>query len=559
MSSSIPDAPTLVLDLPGGATQEFTLSKAAVVIGRATTSDIVVREWNVSRNHARVERTPDGFEIVDLGSLNGTLVNGRRQTRSPLTPGDLLTLGGATFRFDPSRAEAANVTQVSAPPDPNATLAGISLPVNLEESTFARVAVHTAEKTWEVAMTGDALTIGRDSPNDIVLDTPAVSRRHAVIERSGAGFVIRDLQSRNGTWLRRERVSDAALNDGDTVVIGTAQLVFKSAVSPEGLAADEDAPRATGRRPVVVIPGFAGSNLWLGSEQIWPTLRMHEIADLLNMRHALEPKGIVDEVVIVPNLIRLDQYGVLTGYLREALGYEAGKDLLEFAYDFRQDNRDSARRLAAALEDWNPSTPITIIAHSMGSLVARYYVERLGGKKRVERLILLGGPHAGTPYAVASLLKGPDLLPLGFMNLRLRDAIATFPSWYQILPTYECVTCQSAPLHVLRDDWWLQEAQRLLLRQAAAFRAELASKPAVPTICVFGYGFDTVTSAALDRDSRGSLRDANFTIAKAGDGTIPESSAVMKHAEIHPVRQHHGALYVDNDVKMRLKLELTRP
>ena len=39
---------------------------------------------------------------------------------------------------------------------------------------------------------------------------------------------------------------------------------------------------------------------------------------------------------------------------------------------------------------------------------------------------------------------------------------------------------------------------------------------------------------------------------------IPETSAVLERAEIHPVQQHHGSLYADNDVKMRLKLELTR-
>jgi hypothetical protein len=39
---------------------------------------------------------------------------------------------------------------------------------------------------------------------------------------------------------------------------------------------------------------------------------------------------------------------------------------------------------------------------------------------------------------------------------------------------------------------------------------------------------------------------------------VPESSAILKGSEIHPVRQYHGALYTDNDVKMRLRLELTR-
>ena len=121
---------------------------------------------------------------------------------------------------------------------------------------------------------------------------------------------------------------------------------------------------------------------------------------------AAQARTIVDEVVIVPNLIRLDQYGVLTGYLREGLGYQPGVDLLEFAYDFRQDNRSSAQRLAEAIEAWNVTAPITIIAHSMGCLIARYYVEQLGGRRRVERLLL----DNGLDGEMSAMLLIPDRL-----------------------------------------------------------------------------------------------------------------------------------------------------
>jgi len=62
----------------------------------------------------------------------------------------------------------------------------------------------------------------------------------------------------------------------------------------------------------------------------------------------------------------------------------------------------------------------------------------------------------------------------------------------------------------------------------------------------------------VDRDERGEVTKADLKTTDSGDGTIPERSALLKGAEIHPVRQHHGSLYVDSDVRMRLKLELTR-
>jgi hypothetical protein len=75
---------------------------------------------------------------------------------------------------------------------------------------------------------------------------------------------------------------------------------------------------------------------------------------------------------------------------------------------------------------------------------------------------------------------------------------------------------------------------------------------------VFGYGLKTITAATVQREPGRPCRKANFDVTAQGDGMIPESSGVLAGAEIHPVKQHHGSLYADSDVKMRLKLELTR-
>jgi pimeloyl-ACP methyl ester carboxylesterase len=281
-------------------------------------------------------------------------------------------------------------------------------------------------------------------------------------------------------------------------------------------------------------------------------------SELLSIDHPLEARGLVNEIVIVPNLIKQDQYSSLTNCLTESLGYERGKDLMEFGYDFRQDNRDSARRLAAAVECWDATGPITIIAHSMGCLVARYYLERLGGKSRTGRAIFLGGPHSGTPFAFASLMSGPNLLPMGLMNARLRDLLATYPSWYQILPTYPFLSDQRGQFDVLNDESWLSADRRNLIRQAREFRAELGTTSSVPAVSVFGYGIKTTTAMTVEREALGAFRKPNFTVTTRGDGTIPEFSGVLAGTEIHRVQQHHGSLYADSDVKMRLKLELMR-
>ncbi|HWK10228.1 MAG TPA: FHA domain-containing protein, partial [Vicinamibacterales bacterium] len=423
----------------GGATREVTLPPGSVTIGRAATSDIPLADAHASRSHARLDVTPAGREIVDLGSANGVLVNGARVTRALLAPGDRIVVGETVLRYEAvtpdEDEEATRVLQTNDSVD--TIVMAPSLPVHLEDTSEPPVTGTTERGTSEVRLTRDATTIGRHHTSDIVLDWPAVSRHHAVLERRADAVVVRDLNSRNGVTLRGERITEATLRDGDSIEIGPARLVFKGAFDGTDLTLAGVPRRALSKRPpVVIVPGFGGSMLWRGSEQVWPVPRtLLSRPQLLDFDEPLEARGLVDEIVVIPNLIKQDQYSALTSYLKEDLVYEAGRDLLEFAYDFRQDNRDSARALGRAIEAWDPGEPVTIIAHSMGCLVARYYVDCLGGSRRVNRVIYLGAPHAGTPYAFASLVHGPDLLPLGLLNARLRDVLATYPSWYQILPT----------------------------------------------------------------------------------------------------------------------------
>jgi hypothetical protein len=115
-----------------------------------------------------------------------------------------------------------------------------------------------------------------------------------------------------------------------------------------------------------------------------------------------------------------------------------------------------------------------------------------------------------------------------------------------------------ATLDVLADDSWVPEPHRPLLHGAHRFRQELGTHSSVPAVCIFGYGFKTIAGASVERAGGGEVGNANFQYTDGGDGMIPQDSAILRGAEIHPVRQQHGSLYVDDDVRMRLKLELTR-
>ena len=72
----------------------------------------------------------------------------------------------------------------------------------------------------------DILTIGRSPLNQIVIDHPMVSTQHAVLLRAGASYWLKDLDSRNGTRINGDFVTDAELKDGDTIRFGSVIAVF---------------------------------------------------------------------------------------------------------------------------------------------------------------------------------------------------------------------------------------------------------------------------------------------------------------------------------------------
>jgi pSer/pThr/pTyr-binding forkhead associated (FHA) protein len=85
-----------------------------MVIGREPTCDITLQENLVSRQHARLQQSPQGWTVTDLGSTNGTFVNGRQivaQEATPLKPGDRITIGNSILVLQGEAPQGAPVAQ----------------------------------------------------------------------------------------------------------------------------------------------------------------------------------------------------------------------------------------------------------------------------------------------------------------------------------------------------------------------------------------------------------------------------------------------------------------
>lgn len=86
-----------VLVWPGGV---VPFGDTALVIGRSKDCDVPLADGNVSRRHAEIGRSADGFMLRDLDSTNGTTVNGRRVKSATVGEGDEITLGTSTLRIE---------------------------------------------------------------------------------------------------------------------------------------------------------------------------------------------------------------------------------------------------------------------------------------------------------------------------------------------------------------------------------------------------------------------------------------------------------------------------
>ena len=87
---------------------EVPLDRDWLVIGRGRTADLVIAEPTISRAHAAIGCDAEGFFMQDLGSTNGTKVNGQRSPLARLTDGDELQLGKLQLRITLRRAPARN-------------------------------------------------------------------------------------------------------------------------------------------------------------------------------------------------------------------------------------------------------------------------------------------------------------------------------------------------------------------------------------------------------------------------------------------------------------------
>ena len=223
---------------------ELPLSGGELVLGReAEGPGNLGEDAELSRRHARVTVSGGRLAIEDLGSTNGTLVNGREiDERTTLHPGDTVELGTTTLKVTGGAAApaeeaepddevaAADVTAVRAVPGRTAAAAP---PSGEPGQAWLRVVAGNAVGTT-ISLTEEPFTMGRaeEGAGGLAGD-PELSRRHARVSRVDGRIVIEDLGSTNGTFVNGLRIpAPTVIEAGDVVWIGTTTLTVTTPEQP---------------------------------------------------------------------------------------------------------------------------------------------------------------------------------------------------------------------------------------------------------------------------------------------------------------------------------------
>lgn len=331
---------------------------------------------------------------------------------------------------------------------------------------------------------------------------------------------------------------------------------------------------------VIFIPGIMGSELRKGGKLIWPGGPLELVLPYAHMDDLLDPTTEVGDIIRKVSIST--QYANLVDSLAKCGFVEGGAvpTLKVFPYDWRKDNLLAAELLADAVDAMaatlGADADITLLAHSMGGLISRSYLESgrynaRPGFVAIKRLITLATPHRGAPMALFAALGTEKRLFLNAAQVKRVANDVNFPSLYQLLPPAEEGFAWDRSDHQRFnpvDIYAPTTAAKIGLSSAnlaaaSRFHAtmNLANRP--PHVRYFffaGTHENTATSAQLRINEANPMqRVRKIERENGGDGTVPVWSALMTGVQSEQTGGEHGGIYKNRDLLKVLAALLDKP
>ncbi|MGC2237988.1 MAG: hypothetical protein WA584_17645 [Pyrinomonadaceae bacterium] len=319
------------------------------------------------------------------------------------------------------------------------------------------------------------------------------------------------------------------------------------------------------RDMIILLPGITGSVLEKDGKELWglsfralwnalpnPNAALKQLTlqgdDLYasDLGDGITATRLMPDAHFIPFFWKIDGYSAVANLINEyfevipgSLYNDEPANYFEFPYDWRRDNRYSARALGVfverKLQEWRniqSNAKVIILAHSLGGLVARYYLEVLEGWTNCRSLITFGTPHRGSVKSLEYLANGWNQY---FINLT--EVVRSFTSSYQLLPRYEAVEFNNQYKRVAELD--IPGIDRARAENALNFYLEIDEAVErhrkdenynrnFKVIPIVGTKQPSLQSASFDGTRLITSHEvpANFDkLLEDGDGTVPRVSA----------------------------------
>lgn len=196
-----------------------------VQLGRGPDNDVVLNRTHISRHHTAITWREGVFAISDLGSTNGTQVDGEAVTQPRvLEDGNVIRLPEVDLSFYELRQAMPDLEEEGE--------VRITLSIPADAAQPRLIITAGPQEGREISLHAGKMLIGRATAKfdwDIALQDRAISRPHAEIECQDEGFLLTDLESANGTLVNGESIAEpTALQDGDVLELGEITLLFRA-------------------------------------------------------------------------------------------------------------------------------------------------------------------------------------------------------------------------------------------------------------------------------------------------------------------------------------------
>lgn len=345
---------------------------------------------------------------------------------------------------------------------------------------------------------------------------------------------------------------------------------------------------------IIILPGILGSvlqkdgkDLWaVSGKAVWQILTntgetIHNLKleqdspDAESLGDGIRATALIQDTHLIPGFWKIDGYTKTAKLITDNFDVIPGDiyndpddraaNFYKFPYDWRRDNRANARILKRLVDKrlkcWRETSgaadaKVILMAHSMGGLVSRYYLEVLEGWKDSRALFTFGTPYRGSLQAVNFLANSYKQL-----FLDLTEVMRSLTSIYQLLPIYKVINI-NGEFHRIAEVDHLPNIDQLKAQDALAFHREIEAAVdqhlkdeqylrSFTTVPISGVHQPTLQSATLINGKLTATEDLPEVLKNQadlgdGDGTVPKVSSIpierSRDLDNFFIAEKHGSL-----------------